>query len=75
MGWLAQNLAWCMIPTYPFFGMTKVYTEWLLAQDPNLPIRTAKGEHLSGWILGAVGEILEETIKNAWHKTGYSYYE
>jgi predicted metal-dependent hydrolase len=55
--------------------MTKVYTAWLLEQDPNLPIRAAKREDVSAWILEAVGSITDETVRNAWRKTGYSYYE
>jgi hypothetical protein len=56
-------------------NMTKVYTAWLLEQDPNLPIRAAKREDVSAWILEAVGSITDETVRNAWRKTGYSYYE
>ena len=37
--------------------MTKVYTGWLLNQDPDSPIRAAKREDVSGWILEAVGSI------------------
>ena len=56
-------------------NMTKAYTAWLLEQDPNLPIRAAKREDVSAWILAAVGSIKEDTVRNAWRKTGYSYYE
>ena len=56
-------------------NMMKVYTAWLLEQDPNLPIRAAKREDVSAWILEAVGSITNKTIRNAWRKTGYSYYE
>ena len=56
-------------------NMTKVYTDWLLCQDPDQPIRAAKREDVSGWILEALGAIDDQTIKNAWRKTGYSYYE
>ena len=55
--------------------MTKVYTGWLLDQDPNVPIRAPKREDVSAWILQAVGGITDNTVKNAWHKSGYSYYE
>jgi len=56
-------------------SMTKVYTAWMLEQNPNLPIRAAKREDVSAWILEAVGLITDETVRNAWRKTGYSYYE
>jgi hypothetical protein len=55
--------------------MTKVYTGWLLGQDPDSPIRAAKREDVSGWILEAVASIDEQVVKNAWRKSGYSYYE
>ncbi len=56
-------------------NMTKGYTDWLLRQDPNLPIRAAKREDVSVWILQVVGAIDEQIVKKAWRKTGYSYYE
>jgi len=56
-------------------SMTKVYTSWLLNQDPNVPIRAAKREDVSAWILQALAGITDDTVKNAWRKSGYSYYE
>ena len=56
-------------------NMTRVFTGWLLDQDPNIPIRTAKREDVSAWILEAIGGINDDTVKNAWRKSGFSYYE
>ena len=56
-------------------NMTKVYTDWLMHQDPNQPIRAVKCKDVSGWILQAVGAIDKQIVKKAWRKTGYSYYE
>jgi hypothetical protein len=56
-------------------NMTKVYTGWLFDQNPNVPICAPKREDVSAWILQAVGGITENTVKNAWRKSGYSYYE
>ena len=56
-------------------SMTKVFTSWLLDQDPNNPIRAAKREDVSAWILQALAGITDVTVKNAWRKSGYSYYE
>jgi len=56
-------------------NMTKVFTGWLSDQDPNLPIRAPKREDVSAWILSSVGMLTEDTVKNAWRKSGYSYYE
>ena len=56
-------------------SMTKVFTSWLLDQDPNNPIRAAKREDVSAWILQALAGITDVTVKNAWRKSGYSYYK
>ena len=47
----------------------------MLEQDPNQPIRAAKREDMSGWIIQVVAAIDKQVIKNAWCKMGYSYYE
>ena len=54
---------------------TKFYTKFLMNQDANQPLSGAKREDVSQWILGAVGAISEETVKNAWSKKGCSYFE
>jgi hypothetical protein len=54
---------------------TKLYTKFLMNQDANQPLSGAKRKDVSQWILNAVGAISEETVKNAWRKKGYSYFE
>jgi hypothetical protein len=54
---------------------TKLYTKFLMDQDANQPLSGAKRKDVSQWILDAVGAISEETVKNAWHKKEYSYFE
>jgi hypothetical protein len=54
---------------------TKLYTKFLMKQDADQPLSGAKCEDVSQWILDAVGAISEETVKNAWFKKGYSYFE
>jgi len=54
---------------------TKLYTKFLMNQDAKQPLSGAKREDVSKWILDAVGAISEETVKNAWCKKGYSYFE
>ena len=54
--------------------MREEYTSWMLAQDPNLPIPTTTRHQLSDWIISAQKNVTAETIRNAWRKTGYSYY-
>ena len=44
-------------------------------QDADQPLSGAKRKDISQWILDAIGAIYEETVKNAWRKKGYSYFE
>ena len=44
-------------------------------QDADQPLSGAKREDGSQWVLDAVGAISEVTVKNAWRKKGYSYFE
>ena len=55
-------------------NMKKLYTDFIMGQDPDGQIRGATRIEVSGWILEAVGQISEATTKNVWRKTGYSYY-
>jgi hypothetical protein len=50
------------------------YNEWLFEQDPDLPIPATTRRDVSDWILTAERNITDETIKNSWRKTGYSYF-
>ena len=54
--------------------MREEYTSWMLAQDPDLPIPATTRHQLSEWIISAQKNVTAETIRNAWRKTGYSYY-
>ena len=54
--------------------MCKEYTSWMLQQDPNLPIPAMTRHQLSEWIIAPQKNTSVETIRNAWRKTGYSYY-
>ena len=54
--------------------MREEYTSWMLAQDPDLAIPTTTRHQLSEWIISAQKKVTAETIRNAWRKTGYSYY-
>ncbi len=46
-----------------------------MSQDADQPLSGAKSEDVSQWILDMVGAISKETVKNAWRKKGYSYFE
>ena len=54
--------------------MREEYTSWMLTQDPDLPIPATTRRQLSEWIISATKNVTAETIRNAWRKTGYSYY-
>ena len=54
---------------------TKLYTRFLMNQDADQPLSGAKRKDVSQWILDGVGAISKETVKNAWRKKGYSYFE
>ena len=46
-----------------------------MSQDADQPLSGAKSEDVSQWILDTVGAISKGTVKNAWRKKGYSYFE
>ena len=50
------------------------YNGWLLDQDPDLPIPGTTRRDVSDWIIAAEKNVTDETLKNAWRKTGYSYF-
>jgi hypothetical protein len=54
--------------------MREEYTSWMLAQDADLPIPRTTRRQLSEWIISAQKNVTAETIRNAWRKSGYSYY-
>lgn len=54
--------------------MRDEYTAWMMDQDPNLPIPGTSRHQLSEWIIAAQKNVTSETIRNAWRKSGFSYY-
>jgi hypothetical protein len=54
--------------------MREQFHDWIFAQDANQEIRAATRRELSEWIIEAQKSISEVTIRNAWKKTGFSYY-
>jgi hypothetical protein len=54
--------------------MTHLYSDFMMAQDPNMPIREATHREVSAWVKESVARISEETVINSWRKTGFSYF-
>jgi hypothetical protein len=50
------------------------FLKWMMMQDPNLPIPGSKRHEVARWIIDTQNNICAETIRNAWRKTGFSYY-
>jgi hypothetical protein len=50
------------------------YMNWLMAQDPDLPIVKTTRRDVVGWILAAEENISLATRRNAWRKTGFAYF-
>ena len=50
------------------------YCDWLLLQDPDKPTPNATRRDVVNWIINSEQAMTEETIKNAWKRTGYSYF-
>jgi hypothetical protein len=44
--------------------MSRIYTNFMMEQDPNAPLCGATRLDVSGWILKAVGSIRKETMIN-----------
>ena len=51
-----------------------VYTNWMLQQDPSLPIPSPDRRQVASWILAAERAVTDEVVRNAWRKTGFSYF-
>ena len=56
-------------------NMKKVYTDWLMSKEADAPFRSPSCQEVSGWIIEAIRGISAETVRKAWRKTGYSYFE
>ena len=50
------------------------YLNWLWLQDPDAPIAKTTRRDVIEWILAAERNVSAEVIRNAWRKTGYSYF-
>jgi hypothetical protein len=50
------------------------YRNRMFAQDPNKAMPAAKRSNIVEWILMAECNIKEALIKNAWRKTGFSWF-
>ncbi len=54
--------------------MRDKFLKRMMGQDLNLPIPGSMHHDVAQWIINAQKNISAETIRNAWRKTGYSYY-
>jgi hypothetical protein len=54
--------------------MREQFHDWIMAQDADEEICAATCHKLSQWIIDAQKNINVVTIRNAWKKTGFSYY-
>ncbi len=50
------------------------YCNWMFAQDPDKAMPAAKRCDVAEWILMAERNMTEASIKNAWRKTGFSWF-
>ena len=50
------------------------YNTWLLNQDPDQTIPNTTRRDVANWIVAAAANIVDDTLKNSWRKTGYSYF-
>lgn len=50
------------------------YNTWLLNQDPDQRIPSTTRHDVANWIVAAESNITDDTLKNSWRKTGYSYF-
>ncbi len=50
------------------------FSKWMMCQDPDQPTPAASHRDVAGWIMEAEREVCDETICNAWKKTGFSYF-
>ena len=50
------------------------YGAWMLLQDPNKPTPGSSRCDVAGWIIKADRAVSDATLRNAWRKTGFSYF-
>ena len=50
------------------------YHEWLFLQDPNVQIPCPSRRQVAEWIIAARNAISDVTVRNAWRKTGFSFF-
>jgi hypothetical protein len=54
--------------------MRDKFLKWMMLQDPNLPIPQSTCHNIAQLIINAQKNISAKMIRNAWRKTGFSYY-
>ncbi len=55
-------------------NVRKQYREWMFLQDSNVPIPCPSRQQVAEWIVGAMDDISDVTVRNAWRKSGFSYF-
>ena len=55
-------------------NVRKQYREWMFSQDTNMIIPCPSRQQVSEWIIGAMADISDVTVRNAWRKSGFSYF-
>jgi hypothetical protein len=56
------------------YKMRDKFLNWMMLQDPDVPIHKSARHNVAQWIIDAQNKISVETIRNMWRKTGFSYY-
>ena len=52
--------------------MKEQYNDWVLIHDPNQPTPNATRHDIVNWIINSKQAMTQDTIKNAWKRTGFS---
>ena len=50
------------------------YNTWMMLQDPDKPTPSSSRRDVAGWIIEAERAVSNATIRNAWKRTGLSYF-
>ena len=50
------------------------YSAWMMLQDPDKPTPSSSRRDVAGWIIEAERAVSNATIRNAWKRTGLSYF-
>jgi len=54
--------------------MRDEYNKWLFAQDPNERTPQTSRREVAEWVIEAEKNVTAVTMRNAWKKTGFSYF-